>query len=61
MSIEERSSIVEKELAEVKERLTAERPERPWYEGMIGSMKDFPEFGEVARLGREIRKSDSND
>jgi len=23
---------------------------------MIGSMKDFPEFDEVVKLGREIRK-----
>lgn len=29
-----------------------------WVEKMSGSMKDYPEFEEVCRLGREFRQSD---
>ena len=26
---------------------------------MVGSMKDYPEFAEVVRLGRELRKAEN--
>lgn len=57
-SIEERLAVVERELAELKTRLPPEREPENWIEKISGSMKDFPEFDEVLRLGREFRKAD---
>jgi hypothetical protein len=59
-TLESRLDAVERDVAELKRRVINAPPEgRPWYERMIGSMKDYPEFEEVGRLGREIRKADS--
>jgi hypothetical protein len=55
-SLEARLEAVEKELAELK-ALVHFRDYRPWYEHIVGSMKDFPEFEEVLQLGREWRNS----
>jgi len=52
---EARLAAVEKDIAELKELVKRADPARPWYERLVGSMKDFPEFDEVVRLGREIR------
>ena len=58
MSIEERLEKVEKELAELKLRLADQDPRSTWFWKVRGSMAAFPEFEEVVRLGREIRKAD---
>ena len=57
-SIEERLALVERELAELKTRLPPEPKSENWIEKISGSMKDFPEFDEVLRLGREMREAD---
>jgi hypothetical protein len=56
-TIESRLEAVEKEIAQLKRRLGGKAFSRPWYEPLFGSMKDFPEFDEVVRLGRELRNS----
>jgi hypothetical protein len=58
VTLEQRVATIEKEVAELKNRVHRSEATRAWYEKMIGSMKDYPEFEEVVRLGREIRKAD---
>jgi hypothetical protein len=58
ITLEARLEAVEKDLAELKDIVRHAPDSRPWYERTIGSMKDYPEFSEVARLGRELRKAD---
>jgi len=58
VTLEQRVATIEKDVAELKDRVYRSEAARPWYGKMIGSMKDYPEFEEVVRLGREIRKSD---
>jgi hypothetical protein len=61
-TIEERLAAVERELADLKTRLPPEPVPMPksenWVEKISGSMKDYPEFDEVLRLGKEFRDSD---
>jgi hypothetical protein len=58
-TVEDRLAAVEAELREVKRRLDELRPAPDWLKRITGSMKDYPEFEEVLRLGREIRRADS--
>jgi len=60
-SVEERLAAVEKELAELKRRLPSKSDGKNWIDKISGSMKDYPEFDEILRLGREIRQSDRPD
>ena len=59
VALEERLTAVERDLAELKDHVFRAHRERPWFEKMIGSMRDYPEFAEVVKLGREIRKADA--
>ncbi len=59
-TLEARLEVVERELAELKRHVFRAEAMRPWYQRMIGSMKDYPEFDEVVRLAREIRKADQS-
>jgi hypothetical protein len=56
--LESRLKAVERDLAELKNLVRRVPEAHPWYESMIGSMKDYPEFAEVARLGRDLRKAE---
>jgi len=58
-TLEARVTSIEKDIAELKDRVFRSDRARPWYETMVGSTKDFPEFDEVVKLGREIRKADA--
>lgn len=60
-SVEERLAIVERELDELKRRLPPKSEPKNWIEEISGSMKDFPEFDEVLRLGREFRQAQRPD
>jgi hypothetical protein len=55
-TIEQRLAALEAEVARLKERLERLAPEN-WVERISGSMKDYPEFEEVVRLGQEFRRS----
>lgn len=54
----ERLSHVEQELPQLRTAVFPAGKPRPWYEAMVGSMKEFPEFDEVVRLGREACSRD---
>ena len=58
ITLEARLEAVERDLAELKGLVRHGPDVHPWYERMIGSMKDYPEFAEVVRLGRELRKAE---
>jgi hypothetical protein len=57
-TIEQRLEALEQEVAELKRRLDAAKPQGSWLDQVIGSMKDEPDFGEVIRLGAAIRRAD---
>ena len=56
-SLEQRVAALESELAELKRQLGRARSNGNWVDEISGSMKSFPEFEEVTRLGREFRES----
>jgi len=56
-SLEQRLSSLEHEVDQIKLRLDRQAPNGNWVEARSGSMKEYPDFEEVIRLGREARKS----
>lgn len=57
-TIEQRLTEVEKELADLKQRLPPPPTDgTSWVERIAGTFKDVPDFDEIVRLGREFRKS----
>ena len=60
-SIEERLTAVEQAIAEIQRRLIRFEPDADWIECVTGSMEGKPEFEEVLRLGREMRREDRPD
>jgi hypothetical protein len=56
-TIEQRLAILERRLEELHRQVTALAPKTSWIEQMAGSMRRFPDFPEVLRLGREIREA----
>lgn len=60
-SIEQRVAILEREIAELKQRITLAGASDTWLERVEGSFSDEPDFDEVLRLGREIRQADRPD
>jgi hypothetical protein len=59
LTVEERLTALEKEMLELKQAQTPPGPKHNWLERIAGTFKDDPEFAEILRLGREIRKSDN--
>ena len=63
-TVEQRLLALEREVAEIKSRLgtaPAQPADADWVSAISGSMKDDPEFDEVVKLGREIRRADAVD
>jgi hypothetical protein len=56
-SVEQRLEALERQVAEIRQRLTSAPASGNWVDEIAGSMKQFPEFDDVARLGREFRQS----
>ncbi len=56
-SLEERLATLEQEVAYIKRQLSAVGTNGNWVDEVSGSMKPFPEFDDVVRLGREFRES----
>ena len=56
-TIEQRLAEVEKELADLKQRLLPPTDGKSWVEQIAGTFKDDPDFEEIVKLGREFRKS----
>ena len=61
MSVEERLAILEQEVAELKRVNSPGSPKPNWLGKIAGTFKDDPEFGEILRLGQEIRKAEKLD
>ena len=57
-SLEQRVDLLERELAALKERLTAEPKPQSWIERITGTFEGDPEFAEISELGAEIRRAD---
>ena len=57
--IEDRLTLLEKEVADLKQRLRILPAQPDWIDQVTGSMKDQPEFEEVLRLGKEQRDAES--
>ncbi len=59
-TIEERVSVLERQVAELRQ--SAHVPSTPLqrFRRLAGSFEDEPEFDEVVRLGREIRRADED-
>ena len=57
LTIDERLTAVEKELADLKKRVAHQEKDGSWIERIAGTFKDEPEFDEIVRLGREFRRS----
>ena len=53
----ERLRALEKEVADIKRRLEQPAANGNWVDEISGSMKRFPEFDEVVRLGQEFRRA----
>ena len=56
--VAQRLAILEKEVAELKRHL--EVASGDWPDRLFGRMKDFPEFDEVAKMGRVLRESQTD-
>ena len=56
VTIEERLTAVEKDLAELKGQFTLHKDEKSWIEKITGTFKGDSDFDEIVRLGREFRK-----
>ena len=54
--IEQRLATLEQEVAEMKKQLVPSGRRVNWVDEFAGSMKEFPAFSEVVRLGRELRQ-----
>lgn len=55
--LEQRVAQLEAEVAELKRHLNLPLSTPDWIARISGSMKDYPEFDEVVRLGREFREA----
>jgi len=56
MTVEERLTLLEREFAKFKENKIFANQD--WIARISGSFKDDPDFGEILRLGSEIRDSE---
>jgi hypothetical protein len=59
-TVEQRLADLEREVAELRQQLAKAIPnvKANWIDGITGSFKDDPDFGEILRLGAEIRRAD---
>ncbi len=56
-TIEDRLTALESEVAVLRQRIARESD---WVSRVAGSLKDYPEFDDVLRLGREARECDDS-
>ncbi len=60
-TIEERLAHIEKDVTDLKSEFNRLRSKGNWIDQITGTFKDDPEFDEILRLGREIRRADRPD
>jgi hypothetical protein len=58
MTVEQRLGALEKQVAELKQRLDIGEAGATWLERVAGSFQGDADFLEILRLGREIRQAD---
>lgn len=57
-TVEERLSALEEKMTQLlTEKSTGSSQESPWWERIVGTFKDDPDYDEAMRLGREYRES----
>lgn len=60
--LEKRISVLEKEVALLKEKAEQDnKPKKPWWEEIAGTFADDPMYDEAMRLGREYRLAQRED
>ena len=59
--LEKRLEEVERELAELKDRMEKMNPPSPWWERVAGTFHEDPVYQEAMKLGREYRVSSPSD
>jgi hypothetical protein len=59
-TLEQRVTALEQRVREIKRRILPFPENGDWVDQIAGSMVPFPEFAEVVRLGRGLRKSDKD-
>lgn len=57
-ALEDRVKALENDVAELKRRADQKESAGEWLDRISGKLADYPEFGEIVRLGREIRQAD---
>lgn len=59
ITLEDRVTALEKELAQIKRRLEKEKSQSPlpWWEQIFGTFANSEAYDEAMRLGREYRES----
>jgi uncharacterized cupin superfamily protein len=58
-TLEERVARLEHEVDEMK-RHSNGAVETPWWKKTVGTMRDFPEWAEAVRLGRQVCDEESS-
>jgi len=48
---------LEKQVAELRHSIESDTKKNKGLEGFIGLFKDYPDFGEIVKLGQEYRRS----
>ena len=56
-TVEQRLEKLEADVAELR-RQSAGENKKEWLSQVAGSFRDDPDFGEIVKLGREIREAD---
>jgi len=57
-TVEERLTELEAKVTRLAQCMSDRRENGNWIDAIIGSFRDDPEFEEILRLGREIRRQD---
>ena len=61
ISLEQRVAVLEDEVAELKRQIAAPATTQTgWLDVISGSMKEFPEFKDVLRLGAKWRREQAS-
>jgi hypothetical protein len=55
--LESRLTLLETEVAHLKQQVAASAAQPPWWEKILGTFADDPMYEEAMRLGREYRQS----
>ena len=58
LTLEERITLLERQMADVRQRLPRQETTREWLQRISGSFKVNPDFEEIVRYGQEFREAD---